>query len=195
LVLNKQVSCPGKNTLNDEEQYMKHKVLFLLLLATLCSEVITGCDQSQNAAKVGQVVIKKYTKATTLEGVISNNKGAIKAGRVEVTDEKGRFITQVAVDDSHFRVEIPVNTVLPILLTFSSESSADKMVTAVIDAMNTKYFINPSTTAIAKAAKEMGGYTRANMVRAAENTVHIPDANKTTTGWRGDPTTQYGGWH
>ncbi len=39
----------------------------------------------------------------------------------------------------------------------------------------------------------MGGFTRANMILAAENTVHTPDANKTTTGWRGDPTTQNGG--
>jgi hypothetical protein len=80
-------------------------------------------------------------------------------------------------------------------LTFSAESSEDKFVSAVIDNIITKYYINPSTTAIAKAAKDMGGYTRANMVRAAENTIHTPDANKTKTGWRGDPTTQYGGWH
>ncbi len=40
-------------------------------------------------------------------------------------------------------VEVPANTVLPILLTFSSESSTDKLVTAVIDDMMTKYFINP----------------------------------------------------
>jgi hypothetical protein len=174
---------------------MKHTVLFSLLLATFSSVVITGCDQDHKTAKVGQVIVKKYKAATTLEGVVSNNKAVIKTGRVEVTDEKGHLITHVAVDDSHFIVEIPANTVLPILLTFSSEASKDKFVTAVIDDMITKYYINPSTTAIAKAAKEMGGYTRANMVRAAENTVHTPDANKTTTGWRGDPTTQYGGWH
>jgi hypothetical protein len=51
------------------------------------------------------------------------------------------------------------------------------------------------TTAIAKAAKTMGGYTRTNMVRAAEETVSVPEGNKTSTGWKGDPTTQYGGWH
>ena len=174
---------------------MKHTVLFSLLLATLSSFAITGCDQGQKTAKVSQVVVKKYTKATTLEGVVSNNKGVIKMGRVEVTDEKGRLITHVVVDDSHFSVEIPANTILPILLTFSSELSEEKLVTAVIDDMITKYYINPSTTAIAKAAKEMGSYSRANMVRAAENTVHTPDANKTTTGWRDNPTTQYGGWH
>jgi hypothetical protein len=181
--------------LNDEELYMRHKILFSLLLATLSSVAITGCDQGQKTTKVSQAVVKKYTKATTLEGVISNNKGVIKTGRVEVTDETGRLITHVDVVDSHFSVEIPANTVLPILLTFSSESSTDKLVAVVIDDMMTLYFINPSTTAIAKAAKEMGGFTRANMTLAAENTVHTPDANKTTTGWRGDPTTQYGGWH
>lgn len=37
----------------------------------------------------------------------------------------------------------------------------------------------------------MGGYNRANMVRAAEGTVAVPDANKTTEGFRGDPTTQW----
>jgi len=30
---------------------------------------------------------------------------------------------------------------------------------------------------------------------AADSTVGVPDANKTSTGFRGDPTKQYGGWH
>lgn len=174
---------------------MKHKILFSLLLVTLGSFSIIGCDQGQKAAKANQAVTKKYTQATFIEGVVSNNKGVIKTGIVEVTDENGRLITKVAVDNGHFRVEIPANTVLPILLAFSSESGTEKLVAAVIYDTITKYYINPSTTAIAKAAKAMGGYTRTNMVRAAEDTVHAPDANKTTTGWRGDPTTQYGGWH
>ena len=174
---------------------MKYTVLFTVLLVTLSSLAVTGCDQGQKTAKVSQAVVKKYAQATTLEGVVSNNTGVVKTGMLEVTDENGRLITQVAMDNGHFRVEIPANTVLPILLTFFSKSSSEKLVSVVIDDSITKYYINPLTTAIAKAAKTMGGYTHANMVRAAENTVHTPDANKTTTGWRGDPTTQYGGWH
>lgn len=174
---------------------MKHTVLFTVLLVILSGLAVTGCDQGQKTAKVSQAVVKKYAQATTLEGVVSDNKGVIKTGMVEVTDENGRLINHVAVENGHYRVEIPANTILPILLTFSSESSTEKLVTAVINDSITNYYINPSTTAIAKAAKTMGGYTHANMVRAAENTVHTPDANKTTTGWRGDPTTQYGGWH
>jgi len=175
---------------------MNRTFLFTVLLVILSSFAITGCEQEKKTAKViSPVVVKKYALATTLEGVVSNDKGVIKTGTVEVTDENGRVITHVTVDNGHYRVEIPADTVLPILLTFSAESGAEKLVAAVIHDSITKYEINPSTTAIAKAAKAMGGYTHDHMTRAAAETVHTPDANKTTTGWRGDPTTQYGGWH
>jgi len=174
---------------------MKRTIIFTVLPVILSGFAVTGCEQEQKMPKVSQAVVKKYAKATTLEGAVSNNKGVIKTATLEVADESGRLITQSAVENGHYSVEIPANTVLPILLTVSSESSADKLVTAVIHDTITKYEINPSTTAIAKAAKAMGGYTHANMTRAAADTVHTPDANKTTTGWRGDPTTQYGGWH
>jgi len=174
---------------------MKRTVIFTVLPVILSGFAVTGCEQEQKTPKVSQAAVKKYAKATTLEGAVSNDKGPIKAGTMEVTDENGRLITRSAVENGHYSVEIPASTVLPILLTVSSESSADKLVVAVIHDAITKYEINPTTTAIAKAAKAMGGYTHANMTRAAADTVHAPDANKTTTGWRGDPTTQYGGWH
>lgn len=174
---------------------MTRTAFFRVLLAILISFAVTGCEQEKKTTKASPAVVKKYAQATSLEGLVSNNKGVIKNGTVEVSDENNRLITQVAVDDGHYRVEIPADTVLPILLTFSSESNPEKLVAAVIHDTITKYEINPSTTAIATAAKAMGGYTHANMTRAAADTVHTPDANKTTTGWRGDPTTQYGGWH
>jgi hypothetical protein len=173
---------------------MKRTALFTLLPVIL-SGFATGCEQGQKTAKVSQSVIKKYTQATILEGTVSNDKGVVKAGTVEASDEDGHLLTRVAVDNGHYSVEIPANTILPILLTFSSEPGAEKLVAAVVHDSITKYEINPLTTAIAAAAKTMGGYTHANMIRAAEAAAHVPDANKTTTGWRGDPTTQYGGWH
>jgi len=174
---------------------MKRTVIFTILPVILSGFTVTGCEQGQKPAKAAQSAPKKYAQATTLEGTVSDNKGPIKTGTLEVTDENGRVITQAAVDNGRYSVEIPANTVLPILLTVSSESSAEKLVVAVVHNTITKYEINPLTTTIAKAAKTMGGYTHANMTRAAEATVHTPDANKTTSGWRGDPTKQYGGWH
>jgi hypothetical protein len=173
---------------------MKRTVLFGLV-SVILGVFIAGCEPGQKPAKVSQTVVKKYAKATVLEGTVSNDNGVIKVGIVKATDENDHYIAQGAVDNSHYSVEIPANTILPILLKFSSESSTDKYVAAVVHDTITKYEINPLTTAIAAAAKAMGGYTHANMIRAAEAGVHVPDANKTVTGWRGDPTTQYGGWH
>ncbi|MCX7098783.1 MAG: hypothetical protein NTV43_12855 [Methylococcales bacterium] len=174
---------------------MKHKILLSALLLGLGSMMLTACDQGQKPATTSQAELKKFAHATILEGVVSNDKGAVNAGIVEVMDESGHMLAQTKVDNSHYRIEVPANTLLPILLTYSSGPGAEKLMAVAIYDTVTNYFINPSTTAIAKAAKAMGGYTRANMIRAAEETVHTPDANKTTTGWRGDPTTQYGGWH
>jgi hypothetical protein len=174
---------------------MNYKTVLIPLAIALTGLVVAGCEQGQQAPKVSPAVVKKYSRATTLEGTVSNDKGLIKNGTVQVTDENGRFITEAAIDNGYYRVEIPADTVLPVLLTCSPEAGAEKLVAAVVHDSITKYQINPSSTAIAKAAKAMGGYTHANMTRAAEDSSHIPDSNKTSAGWRGDPTTQYGGWH
>lgn len=165
---------------------------FLLLLIVL---LVSGCEQSQKTTSFTQSTIKKFSKDTTLEGTVSTGRMLIKTGTVEITDEKGQKIKEVTVENGHFLTAIPAGTQLPLLLNFTSKTHPEKMVSVVLYENITKYFIDPSTTAIAKAAKEMGGYNRANLTRAAEETTHVPDSNKTTGGWRGDPTTQYGGWH
>lgn len=174
---------------------MNRTVLLTIALLNLGCLVVTGCDQQQKTTLANPVVIKKYKQATTLEGTVSNNKGVLKSGKVEASDQNGALISQTTVNDGHYRIDIPAGTVLPILLSYSAEANAEKLVVAVIHDSITKYDITPLTTSIAASAKAMGGYTHANLTRAAENTVHVPDANKTTSGWRGDPTTQYGGWH
>ena len=165
----------------------------LVLLLTLLS--LVGCEQSQkNTTPLSQQAVKKYTQETKLLGVISNQQGRLKSGIVKVTDENKKVIATAEVDThGQYNVLIPENTLLPILLNF--EQGSEHYLVVVIDPSIHQYDINPLTTKIAEAAKSMGGYTRANLVVAASNMVHVPDANKTTTGFRGDPTTQYGGWH
>lgn len=166
-----------------------------VLCSMLLVIALTACDQKPTSVKTMPPAIRKYAQATLLEGAVSNNKGVIKTGTVAVTDENGRSIVHAPVENGQFKVEIPAGTVLPILLNFSTEENAEKLTAVVIYDTVTRYYINPTSTAIAKAAKTFGGYTRANLDRAAETTVHVPDSNKTTAGWKGDPTKQYGGWH
>lgn len=174
---------------------MNSSLNFLPLLLFTFTLLTTSCEQNKAPATISQAPGKHYSKPATLEGTVSTGKSLIKTGTIVVTDENGQKIQQVLVNNGRFQVDIPSGTPLPLVLLFSSESHPEKLTSVVLYENVTKYFIDPSTTAIAQAAKAMGGYTRANLVRAAEDTTHTPDANKTTTGWRGDPTTQYGGWH
>ena len=168
-----------------------------LLLLILASCFLTACDKgNRNVAPIKEIV-KKYDQETFLEGIVSNNDGPVKVGAIKVTDANGRLITEAMLQNNgHYRVAIPANTVLPIILNFyPAAADAQKLVTAVVHPSITKYDINPLTTSIAQKALAMGGYTHAQLVRAAESAATVPDANKNTAGFRGDPTTQYGGWH
>jgi hypothetical protein len=175
----------------------KYKFFNTLLFLFMASYFLIGCEKSNRSTAPINQVIRKYEQATTLEGRVSNNHGPIKAGTIKVTDSHEELVASTAVQNNgHYSIKIPVNTVLPIVLTFYPEAAdGEKLITAVVHPTITKYDINPLTTSIAKKAQAMGGYTHANLVRAAEGTATVPDANKTTAGFRGDPTTQYGGWH
>ena len=174
-----------------------YRFLCTLLLLIMVSCLLTACEKSDRNTMLIKEIVKKYDKATYLEGVASNNDGPVKAGAIKVTDNNGRLIASAALQNNgHYRVEIPADTVLPIVLSvYPDAADAQKLVAAVVHPTITKYDINPLTTAIAKKALAMGGYTHAHLVRAAEGAATVPDANKTTAGFRGDPTTQYGGWH
>ena len=171
-----------------------HHPLIILLIASCW---LTACDNSKPHTTPISQVNKKYTLATTLEVVVSNKQGRIKSGQIKVTDSNHQTIASTEVlDNGQYHIEIPANTNLPIVLNFHHDekfANTEQLIAVVIDPAISKYDISPLTTAIAHKAKEMGGYTRANLVIAAENMVNVPDANKTTSGFRGDPTTQYGG--
>lgn len=167
-----------------------------LLMLLMTSVFLTGCEQKQpNNNLPVQTAIKKYEVATTLHGTVSDNNGYVENGTVNVTNVDGKIIASSTLQHSkNYSVEVPANTPLPILLSFSPEQG-EKIIAVVIHPSVTKYDISPLTTAIAKTAISLGGYTDANMRQAAENTVATPDRDKTTAGFRGDPTQHYGGWH
>jgi hypothetical protein len=173
-----------------------------LILAIICSLTFFGCDNkdqnSKNSLSVNQTV-QKYKKETILKGAIRNKKQSFKSGEVKATDNKGKVIATTQLENNnHYSIKIPVGTELPILLSFNPEndkSEKNKLISVVLYTRMKKYDINELTTLIAKKAKSMGGYTHRNMSMAADGTVGIPDTNKTSTGFRGDPTSLYGGWH
>lgn len=176
-----------------------HRGFFIALMLLIFAAIPAGCEKASQHTLSNPKAAKKYDQATILQGLVSNKAGAIKAGDIEATDSKGQVLAHAALQDNgRYRVEIPANTVLPVVLRFypeAGEPNLEKFIAVAVEPGITQYDLNPLTTAIAKKAEALGGYTRANMVMAAESTISAPEENKTSTGFRGDPTRQYGGWH
>lgn len=172
---------------------------FAVLTAVLAGSVLpAACGQNEQPKTIVQNV-KQFSKATVLQGLVIVKDRPVSSGLVTATDASGKILAEVSLrDGNHYRLEIPAQTKTPVLLHYLPEADSpagDQLLSVVVEPSVTNYDISALTTAIAKQAEALGGYTRANMVMAAENMVNVPDANKTTAGFRGDPTKQYGGWH
>ena len=178
------------------------KFIPTLIMLFFLALILNACDSNDKSKKKSfsiQQKTQKYTKDTTIKGRVSYNKHTLIAGEIKVTDSKGKLVASLQLEkQSQFSIKIPAGTELPLTLSYypgADSTNKEKLVSVAIYTSIKKYDINELTTFIAKKAKELGGYTHTNMVLAADSTVGVPDANKTSTGFRGDPTKQYGGWH
>jgi hypothetical protein len=178
---------------------INNKVLLLACVLGIGALPLTGCDSKPQPSIAGKPSVQRYDKVKTLQGLVTNDDGPVKTGIIKVLTENGRELAKIELTDGpQYSIDVPAGTELPVLLAYypSDAVSDDKrMIAAVVHASASKFDINMLSTRIAKQAKAMGGYTHKNLVSAAEATGTVPASNKTTAGFRGDPTTQYGGWH
>ena len=173
---------------------MRMQLWVLMLLVGLL-----GCGKDKQSGLNQPEAIQKYERDVVLQGAVSLNGAAVKPGKVEARLQNGQLLADFNLDNNtRYQLHIPAGTVLPVILSYTpidSSRDSDKLISVVVQTGLYRYDINPLTTAIAAQARALGGYTTRNLVQAAADSVHVPDANKTSTGFRGDPTTQYGGWH
>jgi hypothetical protein len=174
------------------------KTTSLVLAGTV---FLAGCGEPEKPAQMFQGLPQKFEeelkfeKAQTLGGTVNDEKEPVTRGKVAATDEKGNTIAETLLEGSNrFSIVIPAGTPLPILLKAYREGS-EPLIVAIADSFESQYNINPKTTAIAEKAKSLGGYTRKNLMAAAMMSSTVPEKDKTTSGFRGDPTKRYGGWH
>jgi hypothetical protein len=176
---------------------INNTLLRQLLLLFIVSSFLNGCGEQKQPSNglPSQTTLTKYEKATTLHGSVSDNNGFVEQGTVKVTSAGGQLITSTELQNSkNYSVEIPANTPLPVLLNFSTVSG-EKFIAVVIHPSITKYDINPLTTAIAKTAMSLGGYTDSNMRQAAGNSTSVQSGNKGSSVDQTKATQHYGGWH
>ena len=163
------------------------------------SLLLVSCGQEKPAVFKHPEAIQQYDREVVLQGSVSLNGAIAKTGKVDARLPNGDLLAEDLLENSsRYQLKIPAGTVLPIILSYSPSESikaGEKLISVVVQTSLYKYDINSLTTTIAARARALGGYTSKNMIQAAADSVHVPDSNKTTAGFRGDPTTQYGGWH
>lgn len=171
----------------------------MLCLLAVGGWILSGCDSKPQPPSASKTGVAKYDSAKTLQGLVADDNGPVKTGIVKALTETGQLLAQTEISAGpHYSLEVPAGAQLPILLAYYPSADAgdeQRMLAAVVHTGASKFDINPLSTRIARQAKAMGGYTHKNMVQAAESNGTVPASNKTTAGFRGDPTTQYGGWH
>ncbi len=183
-----------------DQFFQKLKWVSVIGGVALSGLVVSGCDNGSSKQTIASSQqAQKFKNDTIISGKITLESGSINSGEVKAKDKKGQEIASTELNNTNqFILSIPAMTPLPVTMTYypgEKEDMQEPLYTVIIYPSIKKYDINERTTAIAKAAKKMGGYTAKNLTIAAESAIHVPDANKTSTGFRGDPTKQYGGWH
>ena len=174
----------------------KNKMTKTLLITVLSSLLLVACSEEKKKQPLIKVPVQSYNQLKVLKGLIVNKKSSEINGKLSVADSTGKVVASIQLESTkRYSIEIPAGTTLPVVLTVTEKGKTEKLKAVLISPAVSSYDISVLTTKIAKRAKELGGYTYANMVMAADSTVGVPDSNKTSTGFKGDPTTQYGGWH
>jgi len=134
----------------------------------------------------------------TIRGLVSDDRGPIPYAPVEATDEDGRLkATTTAGEDGHFEITIPATATYPLLLV-AKLPQGKELRAVVTSAQVAEQDISPYTDLVVKTARQLGGLTPDNIARAAGAAINMRPSQggkRSSTGFKGDLTKQYGGWH
>ena len=136
-------------------------------------------------------------KAAHIEGIVTERDEPVTEGKIEAKDKNGQTIASTELQgNSNYAITLPGNAAYPVTLEILVDDSLLEAV--VMDAASVQQDISTMSTLVAQSARNLGGITKENMAQAAINAIRQNKKSSgkgTSTGFKGDPTKQYGGWH
>lgn len=155
--------------------------------------VLAGCGDS-NSARTSMPAGDK------IAGLVLSDEGPVQKARIEARDKNGAVVAKTEVNgDAHYRLVLPAGTAYPIVLTAQIETLPQPLKAAVTSELAEEQDISVVTTIVFDTAMNLGGLTEANLAKAAGAAISqrksMGGSPGTSTGFKGDPTKQYGGWH
>lgn len=186
---------------------MNHSVIGggISLSLFIAASLLSGCGNessnnngSNNALGGTTILSKRYDQAVTVNGVVSNAEGSVDTAEIKATDQSGEILATTQLQGTKvYTLDIPSGSVFPLVLTAYIESSDETFKALMISPSLKKVDISPFSTQIIDKAIALGGFSEKNIMQATMTTskASLGRSNRTEAGFRGDPTSQYGGWH
>jgi len=165
-----------------------------ILTLTLLS--LAACDSTPTGSSPG----RSSANQQEISGLVLDDNGPITGdARIEVMDGEGRTVARVSPgSDAQYRVQIPAGVSYPLILSASINGEEAPLKAAVVNAEVTDQDISPVSTLVVETARNLGGLTEANLAKAARAAIaqrKKSGGTGSSSGFTGDPTKQYGGWH
>ena len=161
---------------------------FVKLVIVMIMLSVSGCGDSSK---------DKSIQVARIEGVVTERDTAVTQGKIIAKDSTGASIASTELKGgSNYSITIPGNASYPITLEIAVDDTLLEAV--VMNPSSVRQDISTMSTLIVQSARNLGGISKENMAQAAINAIRQnkkASGKGTSTGFKGDPTKQYGGWH
>lgn len=145
------------------------------LLMTACGGDSPGGSSSSSAVKM----------EAKISGMVSDNKGQIHTGRIEVQDKNGAPLTSTDFEGGRYSVTVPANATYPIVIIAHpspDSSSTDPVKAAVTSPIADRQDLSPVTTYVVDNAIAIGGLTDENIAKASGGAIGMRQAQGVSAG-------------
>lgn len=168
----KQIHSPAPFSL------LKCGLLAVSLAAT--GLMLTGCGGDSPSGSSGSAKME-----AKISGMVSDNKGPVHTGRIEVTDKNGAPLTSVDFEGGRYSVTVPANATYPIVITAhpsADSASTDPVKAAVTSAIADRQDLSPVTTYVVDNALAIGGLTDENLAKASGGAIGMRQSQGVSAG-------------
>lgn len=135
----------------------------------------------------------------SIAGMVLTDAGPVTRAKIEARDSRGQLVASTELSGaSHYRLLIPAGSSYPLVLTALPEGATEPLKAAVTSELAEEQDISEVTSIVVETALSLGGLTESNLAKAAGAAISqrkTSGGSGSSSGFKGDPTKNYGGWH
>ncbi len=146
----------------------------------LAGLLFAGCDSGPSGGSSSSVKME-----AKISGSVSDNKGPIAEGRIEVKDKSGSVVTTTEFSNSKYSVTIPATTAYPILIIAypgGGATSTDPVKAVVTSSIADRMDVTAVTTYVVDNALALGGLPEDNIAKASGGAIGMRQAQGVSAG-------------